>query len=88
MSDTNSILSPDMRNRIIVRTGIFGILANFFLAGVKVAVGLFSNSIAVILDAVNNTADAFSSLITIIGAKCADKKPDKKHPLGYGRIEY
>lgn len=88
MSGTNSILSPDMRNKIIVRTGIFGIIANFFLAGFKVAVGLFSNSIAVILDAVNNTADAFSSLITIIGAKCAAKKPDKKHPLGYGRIEY
>ncbi|MBP5153150.1 MAG: cation transporter, partial [Lachnospiraceae bacterium] len=47
-----------------------------------------SNSVAVILDAVNNLSDALSSLITIIGAKLASKKPDKKHPLGYGRIEY
>ncbi|MCR4743550.1 MAG: cation diffusion facilitator family transporter [Treponema sp.] len=88
MTDNNSILSPETRNKIIVRTGIFGIVANFFLAAFKIAVGLLSNSIAVILDAVNNTADAISSLITIIGAKFAAKRPDKKHPLGYGRIEY
>lgn len=40
------------------------------------------------LDAVNNLSDALSSVITIIGTKLANKAPDKKHPLGYGRIEY
>lgn len=59
-----------------------------FLAGFKAAVGLFSGSIAVILDAVNNLTDALSSVITIVSAKLAGKKPDKKHPYGYGRIEY
>ncbi len=51
-------------------------------------VGFISNSIAVILDAVNNFSDALSSVVTIVGAKLAGKAPDKKHPLGYGRIEY
>lgn len=76
------------RDRIIVRTSVIGILANLFLAGFKAAVGLLSHSIAVVLDAVNNLSDALSSVITIIGTKLAGKKPDKKHPLGYGRIEY
>lgn len=58
------------------------------LATFKAIVGLLSNSIAIILDAVNNLSDALSSVITIIGAKLAGKHPDKKHPLGYGRIEY
>ena len=40
------------------------------------------------LDAVNNISDAGSSLITIIGTKLAGMEPDKKHPFGYGRIEY
>ena len=40
------------------------------------------------LDAVNNLSDALFSVITIIGAKLGAKKPDKKHPLGYDRIEY
>ena len=76
------------REKTIVRTSIIGIIANVFLAAFKAAVGIISNSIAVTLDAVNNLSDALSSVITIIGAKLGAKKPDKKHPLGYGRIEY
>ena len=76
------------REQIIVKTSIVGIITNLFLAAFKAAVGLLSNSIAINLDAVNNLSDALSSVITIIGAKLAGKLPDKKHPLGYGRIEY
>ena len=78
----------DQREKTIVRTSVVGIAANVMLAGFKAVVGLVSNSIAVILDAVNNLSDALSSVITIIGAKLGAKQPDKKHPLGYGRIEY
>ena len=76
------------RERIIVRTSVIGVVTNVFLAAFKAAVGLLSHSIAVTLDAVNNLSDALSSVITIIGAKLGAKLPDKKHPLGYGRIEY
>lgn len=76
------------RQKIIVRTSVIGILANLFLAGFKAAVGLIANSISVVLDAVNNLSDALSSVITIIGAKLSAKPADKKHPLGYGRIEF
>ncbi len=82
MSEQNS------RNRIIVRTSIIGTLANVFLAAFKAVVGLTSNSIAIVMDAVNNISDAASSVITIIGTKLAGKEPDRKHPFGYGRIEY
>jgi cation diffusion facilitator family transporter len=80
-------LSPD-RDKVIVRTSVIGVLTNVALASFKAVVGLLSNSIAVLLDAVNNFSDALSSVITIIGAKLAGKAPTKKHPLGYGRIEY
>ena len=76
------------RERTIVKTSIVGIVTNILLVGFKAFVGLVSNSIAVILDAVNNLSDALSSVVTIIGAKLGAKQPDKKHPLGYGRIEY
>lgn len=78
----------EAREKAIVKTSIIGILTNVFLVGFKAIVGLLSNSIAIILDAVNNLSDALSSVITIIGAKLGAKLPDKKHPLGYGRIEY
>lgn len=76
------------RNKLIVRTSIIGILANVLLAGFKMVVGLFAHSIAIILDAVNNLSDVLSSLVTIVGNKLANKAPDRKHPLGHGRVEY
>ena len=76
------------REKVIVRTSVIGIGTNIFLAAFKAGVGIVSNSIAVTLDAVNNLSDALSSVITIIGAKLGAKKPDRKHPYGYGRIEY
>ena len=76
------------REKAIVKTSIIGIATNLLLVGFKAFVGLLSNSIAIILDAVNNLSDALSSVVTIIGAKLGAKQPNKKHPLGYGRIEY
>ncbi len=61
---------------------------NVALAGFKIVVGLLSNSIAIILDAINNFSDSLSSIVTIIGASFASKAPDKKHPMGHGRAEY
>ncbi|MCR5694466.1 MAG: cation diffusion facilitator family transporter [Clostridia bacterium] len=89
-SQTSENLAETMRKRnsIIIKTSIVGIIANIFLAGFKAVVGVIANSIAVILDAVNNLTDAISSIVTIIGTKLSAKAPNKKFPLGYGRIEY
>ena len=76
------------REKIIVRTGFIGIIANVFLAGFKAVIGFISGSIAITLDAVNNLTDVLSSVITIITTKLAGRTPDKKHPYGHGRIEY
>ena len=76
------------RSKVIVRTSIVGIATNVVLSAFKAAIGFLTGSIAVTLDAVNNLSDALSSVITIVGAKLSNKRPNKKHPLGYGRIEY
>ncbi len=76
------------RDKVIVRTSVIGIATNVMLATFKAVVGIAAHSIAVVLDAVNNLSDALSSIVTIVGTKLAGKKPDKKHPLGYGRMEY
>ena len=72
----------------IIRTSIVGIGANVALAAAKAIFGLISNSIAIVLDAVNNLSDALSSIITIVGTKLAGKTADRKHPYGHGRVEY
>ena len=76
------------RNQKIIKTSVIGIIVNILLVIFKALVGFIANSIAIILDAVNNLSDALSSLITIIGAKLAGKAPDRDHPYGHGRIEY
>lgn len=76
------------RNKKIVKTSIIGIITNIVLVAFKATIGLIVNSIAIILDAVNNLTDAVSSIVTIVGTKLANRQPDKKHPYGHGRIEY
>ncbi len=77
-----------MREKEIIKVSIIGIIANIFLAAFKAVIGTLTNSIAITLDAVNNLSDVLSSIITIIGTRIAGRKPDKKHPLGHGRVEY
>ncbi len=88
MADNSIAELSANREKAIVKTSVIGIITNVFLAGFKAAIGMISHSIAVTLDAVNNLSDALSSVVTIIGAKLGSKQPNKKHPLGYGRIEY
>lgn len=86
--EENLLAQAQQRDRTIVKTSITGIVANVLLAAFKAVIGLMTNSIAIVLDAVNNISDAASSVITIVGTKLAGKEADKKHPFGYGRIEY
>lgn len=85
MGETDSMQNRDVG---IVRTSVIGIMANVLLAAFKAAIGLAANSIAIVLDAVNNLSDALSSVITIVGTKLANKPADRKHPYGHGRTEY
>lgn len=78
----------NIREKNITKTSIIGIIANILLSGLKAFVGFLAGAVSVILDAINNLSDAVSSVVTIIGLKLSKKKPDSKHPYGYGRIEY
>ncbi|MCR4754969.1 MAG: cation diffusion facilitator family transporter [Lachnospiraceae bacterium] len=87
-NNTNNNNELVQREKTIIKTSLVGIAANVILSGLKAMVGFVSGSIAIILDAVNNLSDALSSVVTIVGTYLAGKRPDKKHPLGHGRIEY
>ncbi|MBR3453240.1 MAG: cation transporter [Muribaculaceae bacterium] len=76
------------RSSQIIRTSWIGIIANVLLAAFKAGVGLLASSVAIVMDAVNNLSDALSSVITIVGTKLSQRPADRKHPFGFGRIEY
>ena len=76
------------RDKTIIKTSIIGILANVFLAAFKAFIGLTSNSIAIVMDAVNNLSDASSSVVTLLGFRLAQRPADEDHPYGHARYEY
>ncbi len=76
------------REKQIIKISIIGIVVNLILVIFKATVGLIAGSISIILDALNNLSDALSAIITIIGTVLSNKRPDKNHPYGHGRVEY
>ena len=76
------------REKIGTQASIAGIAVNTGLFVLKFVLGTMMRSMAVIADGFNNLSDVASSIVSLIGFRVAGKKPDAKHPFGYGRIEY
>lgn len=81
-------MDEKVRNKKIITTSFVGIIGNLLLVAAKAFIGFLTSSSSIISDAINNLSDALSSTVTIVGTKLSEKKPNKKHPYGYGRIEY
>ncbi len=84
----NDISNPIVREKYGMFCSICGIIVNIILSAFKYLVGIAANSVSITADAVNNLSDAASCIVTLIGFKMANQKPDKEHPFGHGRIEY
>lgn len=88
VKDYENYRDPVVRARYTRLTGVMGIITNCILCAIKVVVGTVLNSVAVIVDGVNDLADSLTSCITLVGAKIAGKPADSKHPYGHARVEY
>ncbi len=80
--------NPAEKYRVGSIEGWFSITGNLLLALVKMGLGLFIGSIALMADAVHTASDISSSLAVLVGFRLSRKKPDREHPYGHGRIEY
>lgn len=88
IEDYRDYSSPEVRKRYGVLCGAVGIGLNVILFLGKFLAGVFSHSVAITADAINNLSDAGSSLVILLGFRMAGQKPDRDHPFGHGRIEY
>lgn len=79
---------PAVRSAIGKLAGIVGICCNCLLFLGKLLVGFFSGSVSIVADALNNLADASSSVVTLLGFRMAQKPADAEHPYGHARYEY
>lgn len=86
--DYENVSDKKVREHYSVLSGCLGIVCNLFLFLLKVTVGLIMNSIAILSDGFNNLSDIGSSVVSVIGARMSNKRPDDEHPFGHGRVEY
>lgn len=77
----------ELQEQTAVRTTYFSIVGNALLALLKWLAGFFGNSYALIADAIESTADIFSSFLVLLGLKYAQRPADDNHPYGHGRVE-
>lgn len=64
-----------------------GMAVNLILAIIKLIAGIVGHAYALIADAVESTADIFSSLVVYGGLRIAAQPADEDHPYGHGRAE-
>ena len=76
-----------MSSKTAIKTSVFSIIGNILLALVKFVTGVLGNSYALIADAIESTADVFSSILVWVGLKYSTRPADENHPYGHGRFE-
>jgi cation diffusion facilitator family transporter len=69
------------------RAAIFSLSITVFLAGLKIIVAILSGSVSIIAEAINNSSDLITSLVTLVAVRISDKPADANHPYGHGKIE-
>ncbi|HEX9084736.1 MAG TPA: cation diffusion facilitator family transporter [Gemmatimonadaceae bacterium] len=77
----------DSATRRSIRWAQAGLLINAILVLVKLFAGIVGHANALVADAVESSADIFSSLIVWMGLSIAARPADEDHPYGHGKAE-
>lgn len=88
IKDYKNVNDKEVRKKHGLLAAIGGIVMNLILFVIKLLIGIFTFSMSIISDAINNLSDLFSCVVTVVGFLFASKKADSKHPYGHERIEY
>lgn len=88
IKNSDALKNPAVHTAYGKLSSAVGIACNAVLFFCKMTIGLFTGSVSITADAVNNLSDASSSIISLLGFKMASKPADTEHPYGHGRYEY
>ncbi len=83
----NTLKSDQVRKKYGYLEGWVSIVINLILFGLKLWVGMISNSVAIMADAWHTVSDSVTSVMIIAGFKISTKEADREHPFGHGRVE-
>ena|SRR3990167_448218 len=80
-------MAKTTRYRTVIRVTLVNSGVNSLLAVLKILVGYFGHSQALIADGIHSLSDLITDLLVLIAARLGDQLPDKEHPYGHRRIE-
>jgi len=64
-----------------------GMVVNIILAVIKIVIGFFAASLALVADGVHSLSDLATDVAVLLGLRLGSKAPDQSHPYGHGRAE-
>ncbi len=64
-----------------------GMVVNIALAVIKIVVGFFAASLALVADGIHSLSDLATDVAVLLGLRLGSKAPDRSHPYGHGRAE-
>jgi cation diffusion facilitator family transporter len=64
-----------------------GMIVNIILAVIKIVIGFFAASLALVADGVHSLSDLATDIAVLLGLRLGSKAPDQSHPYGHGRAE-
>jgi len=76
-----------MENNEKNRIALTSVLAAVFLTGLKLLVGLATNSLGILSEAAHSGLDLVAALMTLFAVKISDRPPDDTHHYGHGKVE-
>ena len=69
------------------RVALSSVLAAVFITGLKLVVGLKTNSLGILSEAAHSGLDMLAAVLTLVAVIIAARPPDKEHPYGHGKVE-
>jgi cation diffusion facilitator family transporter len=69
------------------RVAFFSVLAAILLTTFKIVVGLLTNSLGILSEALHSGLDLVAAVITLFAVRVSDKPADKTHNYGHGKVE-
>ncbi len=70
-----------------IRVTLVGLCTNLVLLGLKLVVGLFVGSAALVADAAHSLSDLLTDVVAIVGIRLSARPADESHAYGHGRYE-
>ncbi|WP_198246529.1 cation diffusion facilitator family transporter [methane-oxidizing endosymbiont of Gigantopelta aegis] len=82
-----AVLDSEELARVKTRVTYVGAMVNVFLTLIKVGVGIWGHSAALIADGIHSLSDLLSDLVVIGAIKMGSREADYDHPYGHRRYE-